>query len=49
MSEIKYEKNSKCSYCKKEINIDKDSFIMERDENGKDEYMHIDCYGKIIG
>ena len=32
--EIEFEKTPRCSYCKKEINIDKDRFIMERDENG---------------
>lgn len=46
--EIEFEKTPRCSYCKKEINIDKDRFIMERDENGKDEYIHIDCYGEKV-
>lgn len=42
--EIEFEKNPKCSYCGKEINTDEDEFLMIRDENGKDSYIHVDCY-----
>ena len=48
MEEIEFEKNPKCEICKKEINVDREQFIMKR-ENGKDKYVHAECYNKSLG
>jgi hypothetical protein len=46
VDKIVYEKNPKCKVCGKEINTDRDMFLMVRDKDRKDEYSHFDCYQK---
>lgn len=48
MMEIEFGKNPKCEVCKKEIDVNEEEFMMKR-KNGKDKYVHAECYAKLVG